>query len=123
MPMDCPTIVIGNFNIDVLTKMPQSTTFHNLMNKYNFKPTFSKCTTINNTQINHIRINALAQQCHSRAMQEYCTKHKPIYKLSSNGHSASLKSFYHKQYVYMTNIYYISNTLIQKLFKEIFSIP
>jgi hypothetical protein len=54
MPTDCPTTVIGKQNINVLTKAPQSTIFHNLMNKYNFKPTFSKCTTINKTQINHI---------------------------------------------------------------------
>jgi len=32
-------------------------------------------------------------------MQEYWTKHKPIYKLSSNDHSPSLKSFCHKKYV------------------------
>jgi hypothetical protein len=51
MPTDSPTIVIEKFNINVLTKAPQSTIFHNLMNKYNFKTTFSKCTTSNNTQV------------------------------------------------------------------------
>lgn len=57
-------------------------------------------------------------------MQEYWTKHKPIYKLRSIDHYASLKSFYHKKNMYhMTNIYCISNTLSQKIFEEIFSIP
>lgn len=40
--MDCPTIVIGNFNIDVLTKTPQSTTFHTPYEQIQFQTYFLK---------------------------------------------------------------------------------
>jgi hypothetical protein len=50
MPKNYPTIVIGDFNIDMLKKTPQSTTFQNLMYKYKLKFIYKKNTTINNTQ-------------------------------------------------------------------------
>lgn len=49
MPINYPTVVIEDFNIDMLTKTSQSTTLQNVMNKYNLKHLFSKHTTINDT--------------------------------------------------------------------------
>jgi hypothetical protein len=37
MSKDYPTILIGDFNIDMLKKTPLSTTFQNLMYKYKLK--------------------------------------------------------------------------------------
>jgi hypothetical protein len=54
----CPTVIIGDFNIDFLTKTNQSSTLQAFMNKYNLKLTFIENTTINNTQIDHIWANA-----------------------------------------------------------------
>ncbi len=54
MPSHCPTIIIGDFNIDFLTKTNQSSTLQAFMNTYNLKLIFIKNTTINDTQIDHI---------------------------------------------------------------------
>jgi hypothetical protein len=79
MPKDYPTILIGDFNIDMLKKTPRSTTFQNLMYKYKLKLTFFENTTINNTQIDHIWTNAPTQQCHSGVIQAYWIDHKLVY--------------------------------------------
>jgi hypothetical protein len=73
------TILIGDFNIEMLKKTPQSTTFQNLMYKYKLNLTFTESTTIDNTQIDHIWTNAPTQQCHWGVTQAYWTNHKPIY--------------------------------------------
>jgi hypothetical protein len=44
MPKNYPIIVIGDFNIDMLKKTPQSTTFQNLMYKYKLKFIYKKKT-------------------------------------------------------------------------------
>jgi hypothetical protein len=49
------------------------------MLKYKLKFIFSKSTTINNTQIDHIWTNAPTQQCHSGITQTYWTNHKHVY--------------------------------------------
>jgi hypothetical protein len=49
------------------------------MYEYKLKPTFTKSTTIDNTQIDHIWTNASTQQCHSGETQAYWIDHKPIY--------------------------------------------
>ncbi len=36
-------------------------------------------TTIYNTQLDHIWINVLTQQCHFGSIEAYCIDHKPIY--------------------------------------------
>jgi hypothetical protein len=54
MPSHCSIVIIGHFNINFLTKTNQSLTLQEFMNKYNFKLTFIKITTINDTQIDHI---------------------------------------------------------------------
>jgi hypothetical protein len=42
MPKDYPTYLIGDFNINMLKKTPQSTTFQNLMYKYKLNSLFLK---------------------------------------------------------------------------------
>ncbi len=71
MLKDYLTILIGDFNIEMLKKTPQSTTFQNLMYKYKLNLTFTESTTIDNTQIDHIWTNAPTQQCHSEVTQAY----------------------------------------------------
>ncbi len=78
MLKDYLTILIGDFNIDMLKKTPQSTTFQNLMYKYKLKLTFIENTAIDNTQIDHIWTNAPTQQCHSGVTKPYWIDHKPI---------------------------------------------
>jgi hypothetical protein len=79
MPSHFPTIIIGDFNVNILTKTNQSSTLQAFMNRYNFKFTFIKNTTINDTQIDHIWTNAPIQQCHFGTTQAYWINHKPIY--------------------------------------------
>jgi len=41
MPQNVPTIIIGDFNVDILTKTCQFMTLHNFMNTQKFKLLFS----------------------------------------------------------------------------------
>jgi hypothetical protein len=61
LPSHCPIIIIGDFNMNFLTKTNQSSTLQAFMNKYNFKLIFIESITINDTQINHIWTNAPIQ--------------------------------------------------------------
>jgi len=79
MPKGYATILIGDFNIDMLKKTPQSTTFQNLMYKYKLKLTFFENTIINNTHIDRIWTNAPTQQCHLGVTQAYWIDHKLVY--------------------------------------------
>ncbi len=54
--MDCPTIIIGDFNINMLTNTLQSME----LQKYGLKLVFFETTTIYNTQIDHILTNTCA---------------------------------------------------------------
>jgi hypothetical protein len=50
------------------------------MNKYDLKLVSFETTTMYNTQIDHIRINAPLQQCHFQSIEaSYWTNHKPIH--------------------------------------------
>jgi hypothetical protein len=71
LPSHFLTIIIGDFNINFLTKTNQSLTLQEFMNKYNLKLNFIENTTINGTQIDYIWTNAPIQQCHSRTTQAY----------------------------------------------------
>jgi hypothetical protein len=95
VPKDFPIILIGEFNIDILKKTPQSTKFQNLMEKYNLKFILSKSTTINNTQINNIWINAPTQQCHLRVTKAYWIDHELVHFTLKLLHYV-LQFFYHK---------------------------
>jgi hypothetical protein len=55
MPLNCPTIIIVGFKIYVLIKTYlKSTRLQKLINKHNFKLTFSKSGTLHDTQIDHV---------------------------------------------------------------------
>jgi hypothetical protein len=64
MILNCQTIIIGDFNINMLTKTSESLALQNLMNKYNLKFIFLGNSTINNTQFYHIWTNAPTQRCY-----------------------------------------------------------
>jgi hypothetical protein len=55
-------MIIGDFNIDLLTNTIQLTTLQAFMKKYDFKPTYSESTIISDTEINHIWTTAPTQQ-------------------------------------------------------------
>jgi hypothetical protein len=48
IPLNCPTIIIWGFNVNIL-KTLKSTTLENFTDKYKFELTFSRCITIYNT--------------------------------------------------------------------------
>ncbi len=64
MTLNCPIIIIGDFNINMLIKTSESLALQNLMNKYNLKLYFSRSSTINNTQFDRIWTNYPTQQCY-----------------------------------------------------------
>ncbi len=65
---NCPTIIIGDFNINMLAYRTESITLKK-KNTSNFHITFIENTTFNNTQIDHIWINVTTQQCHTKLTQ------------------------------------------------------
>jgi hypothetical protein len=74
------TIIVGDFNVNMLIDIPQSKILRTYMDKYEFKKKIFKNTTLNNnTQIYHIWTNAPTQQCHVASTKAYWTNHKPIY--------------------------------------------
>ncbi len=77
-PTDCLTTIIVHFKIDILTHTLQSMELQKTMDKYDLK-LVSFETTIYNTEIDHIRINAPLQQWHFRSIEAYWTNHKPIH--------------------------------------------
>ncbi len=79
MPQNVPMIIIEDFNVDILIEPCQSTILRNFMNTQKFKVLFSRYTTIDKTQMNHIWTNAPRQQCHSRSTQAYLSDHKLVY--------------------------------------------
>jgi hypothetical protein len=48
IPLNCPTIIIGGFNENIL-KTLKSTMLENFTNKYKFQLPFSRCISIYNT--------------------------------------------------------------------------
>jgi len=48
IPLNCPTTIIGGFNVNIL-KTLKSTMLENFTNKYKFRLTFFRCITIYNT--------------------------------------------------------------------------
>jgi hypothetical protein len=58
IPLNCPIVIIRDVNVNMLLKTFESTMLEIFMNKYKYKYTFCECTTICNTQLNHIWKNA-----------------------------------------------------------------
>jgi hypothetical protein len=65
IPLNCPTIILRNFNANMLVKTSKSTMLKKFMNKYKCEIIIFECTTIYNTQLDHVWTNALIQQCFS----------------------------------------------------------
>jgi len=74
------TIIVGDFNINMLIDIPQSKTLRTYMDKYEFKRKIFKNTTLN-TQIYHIWTNAPTQQCHIASTKAYWINHIYIYMI------------------------------------------
>jgi len=79
IPTNCPTIIIRDFNNNILTNTIESITLQNYMNTHGFHITFRESITPNNTQIDHTWTNVPTQQCHSGSTQVYWTDHNLIY--------------------------------------------
>jgi endonuclease/exonuclease/phosphatase family metal-dependent hydrolase len=79
IPTSSPTITIGDFNIDMLTKATESIRLQTYINMHNFHIPCIESTTPNKTQIDHMWTNAPTQQCHVGTTQAYWTNHNPIY--------------------------------------------
>jgi hypothetical protein len=58
---NCPTIIIRDFSINMLTNTIEPITLQSYMNTHGFHITFIESTTLNNTQIDHIWTNAPTQ--------------------------------------------------------------
>jgi len=79
MLSDCPTIMIGYFNVNMLTKTFVSTIPQTFMTQYHLKIIFYKPTTIYDNHLDHIWTNARTQQSCFGSTQMYWIDHKLIY--------------------------------------------
>jgi hypothetical protein len=79
MLTNCPTIIIGDFNVNMLTKTFVSTILQTLMNQYHLKIIFYKPTTVYDNHLYHIWTIAPTQQSYFGSTQMYWINHKPIY--------------------------------------------
>jgi exonuclease III len=80
MPMYFPTIIMGDFNIDMLDQ--NSTHLNklgNFMKHYSMELQFKEITTIYGTHIDHIWTNAPTRQCMLGIIEAHWIDHKPIY--------------------------------------------
>jgi len=85
--LNCPTTIISDFNINMLSTTIQLKSLQDFMKKYHFNITFTKITLVCNTQIDHVWTNAPIEQCYSKSTHVYWTYRKPIYftfKLSNH---------------------------------------
>jgi hypothetical protein len=80
MPISCPTIIIDDFNINMLYQnSTQPNEFQNIMDQYSMELQFLIITTIYRSHIAHIWTNAHTQQCVLRVVEAYWIDHNPIY--------------------------------------------
>jgi hypothetical protein len=80
--MYCPTIIMSDFNIDMLDQ--NSTHLNelgNFMKHYSMELQFKEITIIYGTHIDHIWTNALTQQCMLRIIEAYWIDHKLIFSI------------------------------------------
>ncbi len=82
-PNDCPFIVLGNFNIDILDDSNHENNKQQLidfMNKFELKSQFKNITTKARSQLDYIWSNVLGNECKSSVSKPYWPYfHKPIY--------------------------------------------
>ncbi len=82
-PNDCPLIVLGDFNIDILDESIHKNNKQQLiefMNKLKLKIQFKIITTKIGSQLDHIWSNVLGNESKSSVSKTYRLDfHKPIY--------------------------------------------
>ncbi len=72
MPISCPMIIIGDFNINMFDQnSTQPNELQNLMDQYSMELQLKIITTIYGSHIDHIWTNAHTQQCMSRVVEAY----------------------------------------------------
>jgi hypothetical protein len=72
MPIFYPTIIIGDFNIDMFDRnSTQPNELQSFMDQYSMEFQFKEITTIYGSHIDHIWTNAPVQQCMSRVVEAY----------------------------------------------------
>ncbi len=80
MTIACPTIIIGDFNINMFDQnSTQANELQRFMDQYSMELQFKEITTIYGSHNDHIWKNAPTQQCMSRVVEACWTNHKPIY--------------------------------------------
>ncbi len=73
---------MDDFNIDMLDQnSTHLNELRNFMKHYSMELQFKEITTIYGTHIDHIRTNALTQQCMLRIIEAYWVDHKPIFSI------------------------------------------
>ncbi len=78
-PCHCPTIVINDFNVDMLENTSSSKKLKDYMQQRKFILTFLESITIHNSQLDHVWSNSILTACQSGNTKAYWTNHKPIY--------------------------------------------
>jgi hypothetical protein len=61
LPTVCPTIIRGDFNVNMVIKTFESTILQTFMNQYHLKLTLSELATIYDTHLDHIWTHAPTQ--------------------------------------------------------------
>jgi hypothetical protein len=61
IPTNCPTIIIGGFNVNMLTQTFESTTLQTFMEQYHFKLIFFESMTTNDIHFDHVWTNVPRQ--------------------------------------------------------------
>jgi hypothetical protein len=79
IPIDCPTFLLGDVNVDMFVENLQSTTLKKFMLDYKLYLFFSESTTDYHSHLNHIWTNARTSQYASGTLEAYLTDHKRIY--------------------------------------------
>jgi hypothetical protein len=78
-PCHCPTIVIGDFNVDMLENISSLQKLKDYMQQHKFILTFLERITIHNSQLDNVWSNSILTTCQSRITKTYWTIHKLIY--------------------------------------------
>lgn len=80
MPTSCPTVIIGDFNVNMLQQnSTQSNDLDSFMHYYSTKFQFIWITINYGSHVDHIWTNVSSHQYMSRVVDAYPTDHKPKY--------------------------------------------
>jgi hypothetical protein len=72
LPQSCPTIVLGDFNVNMLENKNKNTqNLIQFMSRYKMVFQFQQSTTICGSQLDHVWCNAPNSQCLSGTIKAY----------------------------------------------------